>query len=159
MPIDDRWGEFEPSQWDGLAQAWIAQLRSTRGEEVNLCASADECDVGSTVTQMSFTATPDQQWKFILLAMKHAETDEELGHIAAGPMEHLLGWHGDQYIAIVEQEAQQNPKFARMLTGVCKYLMNDTVWQRIESLQGKARSQEEQGDKPPLEDAGPGDRK
>ena len=46
---------------------------------------------------MNFTARPEHQWQFILAAVVHA-SDDELGHIAAGPVEHLLGKHGEKYI-------------------------------------------------------------
>ena len=64
-------------------------------------------------------------------------SDDELGHIAAGPMEHLLGKHGDKYIEKVEQRAEADPRFARMLAGVWKYVMSDHVWARVEALKAK----------------------
>ena len=85
---------------------------------------------------MNFTATPDQQWRFILAAIAHA-SDEELGHIAAGPVEHLLGKHGDRYIGEIERRAESDPKFARMLSGVWKYMMSDEVWARVEALKAR----------------------
>jgi hypothetical protein len=125
MPIDQRWAELKPADWDAFAQAWIMELRNA---EPNA-----ESEVGSSVVMMNFTATPDQQWQFILAAVAHA-SNEELGHIAAGPIEHLLGNHGADYIDAVEQRAASDPKFARMLSGVWKYTMSDEVWKRIESL-------------------------
>ncbi len=54
-------------------------------------------------------------------------------------MEHLLGWHGADYIAAVEGQAASDPKFARMLTTVQRYLMNDEVWARLEALKAPDR--------------------
>ena len=40
---------------------------------------------------MSATATPEKQWRFMLAADYQAETDDKRGHLAAGPIERLLG--------------------------------------------------------------------
>src|SRR5215510_2061139 len=85
MPIDERWNQLDASDWDAFAQSWIAELRGT--------PSNSEANVGHSVVMMNFTARPEHQWQFILAAITHA-SDDELGHIAAGPMEHLLGKHG-----------------------------------------------------------------
>jgi hypothetical protein len=139
MPIDERWERLGPAAWDAFAQAWIAELRGTPTDP--------ESDVGQAVVMMNFTARPAQQWQFILAAVAHA-ADEELGHIAAGPLEHLLGKHGAEYIGEVERRAAADPKFARMLAGVWKYMMTDDVWARVEALKqrfadsSEAREQE-----------------
>jgi hypothetical protein len=127
VPIDKRWEKFGHSDWTAFAEAWLTELR--------VSTSDTESDVGMSVTLMNFTATPEQQWRFILVAVSLAESDDELGHIAAGPIEHLLGWHGEGYIDIVEQQAAKDLKFARTLTGVWQYKMTDDVWSRIQVLQ------------------------
>src|SRR5262245_55249705 len=98
MPLDERWNQLGASDWDAFAQSCIAELRGT--------PSNSEPNVGQSVVMMNFTATPEHQWQFILAAIARA-SDDELGHIAAGPMEHLLGWHGDKYIEKVEQRLQR----------------------------------------------------
>ena len=128
MPIDERWNQLDASDWDAFAQSWIAELRGT--------PSDSEANVGQSVVMMNFTARPEHQWQFILAAIAHA-SDDELEHIAAGPMEHLLGKHGDKYIEKVEQRAEADPRFARMLAGVWKYMMSDHVWARVEALKAK----------------------
>ena len=131
MPIDDRWDQLSASDWEAFARSWIAELRDSPTD-------ADD-DVGQSVVMMNFTAKPEHQWQFILAAITHA-SDEELGHIAAGPVEHLLGKHGENYIEKVEQRAEADPKFARMLAGVWKYMMKDEVWARVEALKAKYRA-------------------
>jgi hypothetical protein len=86
MTIEERWQKLKPSDWEALARAWLAELRAKR--------KASESEVGQTVVMMNFTAAPEQQWQFIRAAISQADSDAELGHIAAGPVEHLLGWHG-----------------------------------------------------------------
>src|SRR5262245_39294087 len=96
MPIDERWDRLSDDDWSSFARDWVRQLRHGWQE--------GERDWGESVAMMNFTARPEQQWKFILAAVRHAQSDEELGHIAAGPVEHLLGWHGEKYIARIESE-------------------------------------------------------
>src|SRR5690349_15367651 len=105
MPIDERWDQLGDDDWSNFARDWVHQLRDGHRE--------GDRDWGQSVTMMNFTARPAQQWKFILAAVEQATTDDELGHIAAGPMEHLLGWHGEEYITAVETQAASDPKFAK----------------------------------------------
>lgn len=131
MPIDDRWDRLSDSDWDAFARSWIVELRGdTTGPNEN---------VGQSVVMMNFTARPDHQWRFILAAIAQA-SDVELGHIAAGPVEHLLGKHGEKYIEQVERRAEADPRFARMLAGVWKYMMTDEVWARVQNLKRKCQA-------------------
>lgn len=82
---------------------------------------------------MNFTADPEVQWDFILIALRLADTNEHLAILGAGPLEHLLGWHGPDYIERVEAEAARDTKFARALTGVWRYLMTPEVWERVQA--------------------------
>src|SRR5262249_53354573 len=128
MPIDEQWERLGPSDWEAFARAWLDELR---GEPAD-----SESHVGQAVVMMNFTAKPEHQWQFILAAVAYA-SDEELGHIAAGPVEHLLGNHGARYIEHVERRAGADAKFARMLSGVWKYMMTDDVWARVEVLKAR----------------------
>jgi hypothetical protein len=128
MPITDRWDHLTPADWEELAIAWLEELRDEDSDE--------DSRVGQTVVAMNFTARPEQQWTFILAAVAHAEP-EQLGHIAAGPIEHLLGWHGEQFIEAVERQAALDPKFARAMTGVWKYMMTDEVWARVQAIKAE----------------------
>jgi tetratricopeptide (TPR) repeat protein len=132
MPNDDRWNKLSPSDWDAFAKAWIAELRQPPSDGK---PSGDDQRVGQSVVQMNFTATAECQWKFILAAVKHAESDDELGHVAAGPVEHLLSTHGQEYIGLVEQQAATVPKFGRMMKGVWRQGMSDDVWSRVCEVQ------------------------
>lgn len=125
--IDKSWNELSPSQWQKFAEDWLAEIREENTNE--------ESELGESVVRMNFTATPDLQWNFILLTVSLAKTDEELSLIAAGPIEHLLGWHGENYIELVEEQAAIDPKFARALTGVWRYMMSDEIWSRVKALQ------------------------
>lgn len=109
-----------------LARDWLSDIRDSLDGAT---------DSGTAVVDMNYSAPSDVQWRFILIAVSLAESDEELAHIAAGPIEHLLGWHGETFIDVVEKEATSNAKFARALTGVWQYMMPDEVWSRVQRLQ------------------------
>lgn len=124
MPSDPRWDTLSDSDWDRFAACWIAQLQA--GDDY------DGPDYYDSVVFMNFTSTPEQQWLFIEASMRHA-TPNEYGHIAAGPIEHLLGFHGEQTIELVERRALADPGFRDMLSTVRKHLMSDEVWDRLKA--------------------------
>lgn len=124
--------------WTEFAKAWLAELcPHPPSPESDVVPTGTESDVGQAIVMMNFTADPDQQWQFIRSAVACAKSDDELGHIAAGPVEHLLGRHGESLIARVEAEAAADQTFARMLTGVRQHMMADEVWARVQAIQGK----------------------
>jgi hypothetical protein len=138
MPIDERWQRLTPAQWDDLARAWLAEIRASAAAPDSVePEESDESSAGGVVTMMNFTADPEQQWQFIQTAMAQAATDDELGAIAAGPVEHLLGWHGPAYIEQIERWAAIDTKAARMVTGVWKYMMSDDLWMRVRAIQAR----------------------
>lgn len=123
-----RTNDFNNDELEQLASRWLSDIRS----------EAEESDAGMSVVSMNFAAPPEVQWRFIVIAVSLFESDDELSYIAAGPIEHLLGWHGESFIEIVENEAASNPKFARALKGVLQYMMSDEVWSRVQQLKKRA---------------------
>lgn len=86
---------------------------------------------------MNFTARPAAQWVFALAAVAEATSDADLGQVAAGPLEHLRGEHGEAWIDRVERQAAADPTIARALTGVWRHLMTPAVWARVQALQAR----------------------
>lgn len=127
MQENDYYENVGEEQLELLAHGWLADLRRNLPD--------GESDYDQAVISMNFSASPEIQWRFILIAVRLSESDAELGHVAAGPIEHLLGWHGEAYIGLVENEAARNEKLARALTGVWQYMMSDEVWYRVQRLQ------------------------
>ena|SRR5579872_421837 len=121
MLIDKTWNDLLPDDWMILARTWLA------GDET----------ASLKVVRMNFTAAPEHQWRFILVAVQLATTQDELDHIAAGPIEHLLGWHGDKFIDRVEQQVAADEKFRCALSNVRRYLMKDAVWSRVLALKAR----------------------
>ena len=55
--------------------------------------------------------------------------------MAAGPVEHLLGFHGEKWIPEIEKLSSANENFAWMMTGVWQHKMSDEVWARVQKIQ------------------------
>ena len=89
---------------------------------------------------MRFDAPPEKLWDFILLTSSLAETDWQFGQIGAGMVEHLLGWHGENYIALVEKQVSVDASFARTLLGLNQYKITDEVWARVQKLERQIRN-------------------
>ena len=127
MPNADLWSHFSAQDWAAFARSWLSELRGAPKEHGGEC--------GEKVVLMNFTATAEQQWAFIQAAVEQARSDDEFGAIAAGPLEHLLGHHGDRYIGSAENLATASTSFARTLTGVNKYMMSESTWARVRKMQ------------------------
>ena len=59
--------------------------------------------------------------------------------LAAGILEDFLVDHGEEYISVIEEIANREPKFHYLLAGVWKNKMADDVWQKIQAVRGPAR--------------------
>ncbi|TNV71545.1 hypothetical protein FGO68_gene8772 [Halteria grandinella] len=129
MPIDHRWNALNDLDWEAFARAWLAELRGD--------PESPDSEMGQTVVMMNFTAAPEHQWKFIRCAVAASESDDDLNSIAAGPLEHLLGKHSENWIEAVEDQSARDPKFAKMIGGVWKSMMPDKVWDRVQKLQAR----------------------
>src|SRR5262249_41957239 len=114
MKGNDEQEKFSDIELEQLARRWLKDVGHSPDSE---------SDAGASVVDLNFSAPPEVQWRFILIAVSLSESDDELGHIAAGPIEHLLGWDGEGFIDVVEKEAASNLKFSRALTGVWQYMM------------------------------------
>ena len=131
---DPRWDTLTDSEWDAFATAWTAELTGDQAEPLPhlpwLLDGPSPTTAGEYVVPMNFTASSSAQWKFIQAAYWRGN-EESHGPLAAGPIEHLLGKYGDEYIALVEQLADDDPLFANILKGCYQNQMSDDVWQRL----------------------------
>jgi hypothetical protein len=65
-----------------------------------------------------------------LFTSEETEAKRVLGLVSAGPLEDLLGFHGEDFIERIEVEAQRDRRIAWMLGGMYQFLMSDEVWAR-----------------------------
>ena len=75
---------------------------------------------------------PEAAWQAILRVLQHELSGKQIALLAAGPIEGLLVWHGEQFIDRVEAEARRNPAFADVLGGVSRQNMPDHILKRLE---------------------------
>lgn len=111
-----------------LAGDWMAERRGGAGDD----------DVGTQVVLMNFTASAATQWAFIRACIESADTEKQYGAIAAGPLEHLMGHFGADYIDAVEALAAENPTFRVVLEHMWQYSIDDDIWARLQLLGVKA---------------------
>lgn len=123
------WEEYTDNDWENYAKGWLLSLTSPDSE-----------DVGQSIIMLNFMGSAEDNWKFILCAFEFADTDDKLGHIAAGPLEHFISKHGKEYIDIIEELAIKDPKFNRLLTGVWKHMTDEKIWNRVKVLQKRVNN-------------------
>lgn len=131
---DPRWDDLTDAEWDSFATAWNAELlgevATSRLPQLPWLLDDPPNTASEYVVPMNFTASANAQWKFIVAAYLRGN-EETHGHLAAGPVEHLLSKHGDQCITLVEQMADDDPLFSRMLRRCYRHQMSDEVWRRL----------------------------
>ena len=120
------WIDIEQAELDIFIKYWFAEI--DKDEE-------GESPYSQDVVLMNFLADDDFQWKFIKRSFELAYDAEHLTTLAAGPVEHLLGFHGEKWIETIERESKLNDNFAWMMTGVWQHKMSDDVWARVQNIQ------------------------
>ena len=80
---------------------------------------------------------PDLAWP-ILLELIRRVPDDELGLLAAGPLEDFIADHGPRIIDALEAEAATNPRLCRALSGVWQNATPPSVWTRVEVLMDRS---------------------
>jgi len=132
--VERHWENLSEEKWERLATEWLRCIRDDSGQDMD----SPDCEKWwQIVTNLGMFGAPEFLWKFLRLALSMAESDEELGSIAAGPIEYLLGRNGNEYIELVEQEAKTNQNLVRSIKKCNKYLMSDKVWTRVKEIQSR----------------------
>jgi hypothetical protein len=80
---------------------------------------------------------PEEAWAAIIELSRSSLTQQEIGALAAGPLEDLLLYHGTTFIDRIEREARIYPAFRHLLGGVWEAGPSE-VWKRIEKIRGPA---------------------
>lgn len=76
---------------------------------------------------------PELCWSLILAVLDRKPSEKVTGMLAAGPLEDLLGSHGEQLIERVEERARNDPAFRHLLGGVWQGGMSDEIWTRVQA--------------------------
>ncbi len=141
-----RLGLDEDRIFDGFDRPWragqrpdliLAYLQGCLGNDPQ-----DQTGAAMAITALTFFEDdPDVQWSVILdLVAASPDNDQVLQAIAAGPLEGFLARFDAEVIDRVEAEADRDPKFRRVLSGVWKLTMTDPVWLRVRAIQATAES-------------------
>jgi hypothetical protein len=76
----------------------------------------------------------EDAWSHILSLIEHAQSEDTLKLIGAGPLEDLLRDHADEFIERVESKAASDPKFKIGLSNVWGFTsMSEAMWIRIQN--------------------------
>ena len=111
---------------DGVAHAWLDYYRS----------SEDARDRLWWAIQLMFD-DPDEQRRrsLILRLLEHARDDDEVGTVAAGPLESYLS-DDPSTLHWMEREAGTNDVFRRALALVNAWRLQDLSFERVERAAG-----------------------
>ena len=84
---------------------------------------------------------PESAWILIDKLIQAAEDDEELGCIAAGPLEDLLAEYGPQFVERIEQAAASSERFKKCLAGVWGHSRFDaSIYERVQRSLGRQKT-------------------
>jgi hypothetical protein len=79
---------------------------------------------------------PEKAWRIMQIVWRLDSKDDNLGILAAGPIEDILAARGHQFIDRVETLARQEPIFKKMLGGLWQNAIPDDVWDRLKAVAG-----------------------
>ncbi|MBX3737996.1 MAG: hypothetical protein KF715_14970, partial [Candidatus Didemnitutus sp.] len=77
---------------------------------------------------------PDVAFGLILEIWSRDQSWTVIQNLSAGPLEDLLTTHGPEMIGRVEEEAARNSSFRKLLGGVWKNAMHDSVWAKVQEI-------------------------
>lgn len=61
---------------------------------------------------------PERLWPLLIELVERSPSDEVLHFVAAGPLEDLVGWHGERFIDRLEKRAIHSERFHFALRGI-----------------------------------------
>ena len=113
-----------------IAKAWMQEIE----------ANQKDGKAGDWVIIINFFYPPEVQWRFILQCVNHAKSSDQCCAVGVGPVEHLLGFHGENWISRIERLAAENETFREMIQCVWRHKMTDDVWKRVQALQRRPKT-------------------
>ena len=77
---------------------------------------------------------PEAAWRVIEDILQRDTSDAILSNLGAGPLEDLLVAHGGQFIDRIEQRAEKDTTFRKLIGVVWKNAMSEDVWKRLKAI-------------------------
>jgi hypothetical protein len=112
-----------------LADAWLGYWNAPSGSPIR--ESLNWVDDREYDLQYE---EPEELWRLILVVHSKDQSPFIQQVLSAGPLENLLSDHGEAFIERIETEAHADPSFAKLLGGVWKRMMSDSVWTRVQAV-------------------------
>jgi hypothetical protein len=78
----------------------------------------------------------EEAWKVIRIIYKTDSSGHMLANVAAGPVEDILVYHGEEFIDPAEQLADNDPIFKKLLGAVWRNNIPQDVWMRVKAVAG-----------------------
>lgn len=82
------------------------------------------------------THDPLLAFKVILEILENSKDEEVIENLAAGPMEDLLVRNGKKIIQRIIEESHENKELRKLMGGVWKNEIDNSVWLEIEKIRG-----------------------
>jgi hypothetical protein len=102
--LNKQTSDLSPAEW---AAVWLRYHRERRDEDFWAVAAVF----------LLPQEEPERAWSLILALVEQASF-EELGHVGAGPLEHLVEAHAPSFIDRIESQAATDPKFKEALASI-----------------------------------------
>lgn len=114
--------ELESRTADDLVEGWWRHVRlaqGSRSERTRLEAGEDAfADAGWYGVYERVERGGVEAVQLVAALLGRAPDDDGVALVAAGPLEDLLHWHGDDLVDELERRARQDARFAQALGGV-----------------------------------------
>ena len=77
---------------------------------------------------------PETAWDLMVAILRQDQSDTIVANLAAGPMEDLLGMHGERFIQRIESMAKVDHLFYKLVTAIWQNEIPDGIWLRLKSI-------------------------
>lgn len=121
--------DMDEKELDTLVRAWV-ELHHTP----DICPDYEgNVWVLESISNITIQ-DPELLWRFIKKILLCDVNEYILANLAAGPLEDLMVYHGDDFIERVEKLANTDKIFRRTLGGVWKSSIPEHIWNRIRAV-------------------------
>ena len=114
---------------DDFIAAWITMVKSERGSQAYSDSFWAFMHMYALIHEQ-----PEAAFDLIVTIWAQDQSREVIQQLSAGPLEDLLASHGERIFSLVETEAKQNPSFRKLLGGVWKNTMADSIWTKVQAI-------------------------
>lgn len=120
---------------DDIVNGWLLRYAAFEAEGNNSPRAKEHMDAMIELDNLCYK-DPNRALDIIVKINQRTESDFVLDNLAAGPLETVLGHHGEKVIGRIEELAAEHERFRMLLRGVWKNLMSDGVWARVQAAIG-----------------------